>query len=52
MSVSVKVGLLCMEVIQLEGVLWIVMSRKFSLLLGSVSWVNFILEWVRVKETR
>jgi len=42
MIVSVNVGFLCMEIIQLVGVLWIVMSRKFILLSDSVSAVNFM----------
>jgi hypothetical protein len=32
-----------------EGVLWIVMSRKFSLLLGSILAVNFMLGWIMLK---
>ena len=31
MTVSVKVGFLCMEIVQFVGVLWIVVSRKFIL---------------------
>ena len=46
MIVSVYVGFLCMEITQLCGVLWSVMSRKFSLLSDSVSAVNFMFVWM------
>ena len=47
--VSVKEGFLCMEIFQLVGVLWIVTSRKFPLLLVSVSAVNFMFGWSVLK---
>ena len=42
--VSVKEVFLYMEIFQLVWVLWIVTSRKFSLLLVSVSAVDFMFE--------
>jgi len=47
--VSVKEGFLYMEIFQLVRVLWIVMSRKFSLLLVSVSAVNLMFGWSVLK---
>ena len=49
MIVSVNVGFLRMEITQLCGVLWSVMSRKFSLLSDSVSAVNFMFVWMLLK---
>jgi len=46
---SVKEGFLYMEIFQLVGVLWIVTSRKFSLLLVSVSAVNVMFGWIVLK---
>ena len=37
MIVSMKVGFLCMQIVQFVGVLWIVVSRKFILLSDSIS---------------
>jgi len=48
-TVSVKEGFLYMEIFQLVGVLWKVTSRKFSLLLVSVSAVNFMFGWSVLK---
>ena len=42
MIVSVNVGFLCMEITQLVGVLWIVVSKNFILLSNSVSVVNLM----------
>ena len=47
--VSVKVGFLYTEIFQLVGVMWIVMFRKFNLLLDSVSAVNFMFGWIVLK---
>jgi len=47
--VSVKEGFRYMEIFQLVGILWIVTSRKFILLLDSVSTVNFMFEWIVLK---
>jgi len=47
--VSVKEGFLYMEIFQLVGVLWIVTSRKFILLLDSVSAVNSMFGWIVLK---
>ena len=47
--VSVKEVFLYMEIFQLVWVLWIVTSRKFSLLLVSVSAVNFMIGWSVLK---
>ena len=47
--VSVKEGFPYMEIFHLEGVLWIVTSRKFSLLLVSVSAVSFMFGWSVLK---
>ena len=47
--VSVKEGFLYMEIFQLVRVLWIVTSRKFNLLLDSVSAVNFTFGWIVLK---
>ena len=49
MTVSVKEGLLYLEIFQLVEVLWIVTSRKFILLLDSVRAVNFVLGWIVLK---
>ena len=49
MIVSVNVGTLCMEIAQLVGVLWSVMSKKFILLSDSVSAVNFMFGWILLK---
>jgi len=46
---SVKEGFLYMEIFQLVGVLWIVTSRKFSLLLVSVSAVKVMFGWIVLK---
>jgi len=51
MIVSVKEGFLYMEIFHLVGVLWIVTSRKFILLLNSVSAVNFMLGWIVLKSS-
>ena len=40
MTVSVKVGFLYMDIFQFVGVLWMVKSKEFILLLVSVSAVN------------
>ena len=48
MIVLVKEGFLHMEIFQLVGVLWIVISRKF-ILLDSVSTVNFMFGWIVLK---
>jgi len=47
--VSVKEGFLYMEIFRLLGILWIVTSRKFSLLSVSVSAVNFMFGWSVLK---
>ena len=49
MIASVNVGFLCMEITQLVGVLWIVVSKKFILLSDSISAVNFMFWWILLK---
>ena len=49
--VSVKVGFLCMEIVQFVGVLWIVVSRKFILLSDSISAVKFMFWWILLKSS-
>jgi hypothetical protein len=49
MTVNVNMGFLCMEITQLVGVLWSVMSKKFILLSDSVPAVNFMLRWILLK---
>ena len=48
-GIIVKEGFLYIEIFQLEGVLWMVMSRKLIWLLDSVSAVNFMFGWIVLK---
>jgi hypothetical protein len=50
--VSVKVGFLCIEKSQLLGVLWMVMSRKFSFWSISCSAVNLRFGCILLKSCR
>ena len=51
MKVSVKVVFLYMDIFQFVGVLWIVTSKQFILLLVSASTVNFRLGCIALKSS-